>query len=233
MKFDPALETGTVVKRYKRFLADIRLADGSVVTAHCPNSGSMKSCWAEGWRALLSVSDNPRRKLRFTWEMVHNGQCWIGINTQIPNVIAAEAITAGRIPELTGYAELRREVKYGQNSRVDIVARNGETECYIEVKNVTLVDDEGYYAFPDAVTERGRKHLRELMKVVRNGHRGVMLFVIQRSDGTGFRAARDIDPEYAKALRKAHRAGVEILAYLARVTPSMVELTSQSVDFQG
>jgi sugar fermentation stimulation protein A len=227
MEFSQQLVSGTLIKRYQRFLADVRLDDGSIVTAHCPNSGSMKTCKEPGWKVMLIESRNPKRKLRYTWEMVHNGTCWIGINTQVPNKIAAEAVTQGRIPELSGYDELRSEVKYGVNSRIDLLLKNGNQLCYVEVKNVTLVEDDGFYKFPDAVTERGRKHLYELLEVVKAGQRAVMLFVIQRSDGTIFKPADAIDPLYGQTLREVHKQGVEILAYRAQVSPQNIKLTDK------
>lgn len=224
MKFEKPLIEGILLKRYKRFMADVRLNNGQFVTVHCPNSGSMKSCKEPGWKILVSESDNPNRKLKYTWEMVHNGKCWIGINTQVPNKIAIEAIRNGVIPELNGYNEIQSEVKYGQNSRIDILLKGSRGICYVEVKNVTLVETDGYYQFPDAVTERGRKHLYELLEMVRTGHRAVMLFVIQRSDGTTFKPAIHIDPDYAKALKEVNQEGVEILAYQADVSRTEIKL---------
>jgi sugar fermentation stimulation protein A len=185
----------------------------------------MESCLGTGWPVRLSDSHNPKRKYRLTWEMVHNGRCWIGINTQHPNRLVHEAINAGTIEELAGYDRIRPEVRYGDRSRIDLLLESGHGTCYVEVKNVTLVDDQGCYAFPDAVTERGRKHLIELQKVVDQGHRAVMMFVIQRSDGAAFTTADHIDPAYGIELRRAIRAGVEVLAYRAEVTPERIELT--------
>jgi len=184
----------------------------------------MKTCQGEGWPVLLSDSRNPKRKLRFTWELVHNGRCWIGINTHRANGLAAEAIAGGVIAELAGFTGLKREVPYGANSRIDILLDNGTRQCYVEVKNVTLVDDMERYTFPDAVTTRGQKHLRELERVVENGDRGVILFVIQRSDGATFIPADTIDPEYGDLLRRVVAAGVEALAYRADVLPSGIEI---------
>ncbi len=230
MKFEQELIPGKLIKRYKRFLADIELTDGSIVTAHCPNSGSMKSCNQPGWEVRLSRSDNPKRKLKYTWEMVHNGKCWIGINTILANRIAAEGIELGIIQELQGYSTLSREVKYGTNSRVDLVLEGNGKKCFVEIKNVTLVEDDGFYRFPDAVTSRGLKHLFELAEMVKLGHRAVMLFLIQRNDGTIFKPADHIDPEYSRALREVHMAGVEILPYLAEVSPQAIQVTRR-VDF--
>lgn len=224
MKFEKKLIEGTLIKRYKRFLADVKLTDGNFLTAHCPNSGSMKTCKEPGWKVMLSDSGNPKRKFRYTWEMVHNGVCWIGINTHLANKLAAEAIQNGWIPELTGYDELNTEVKYGNNSRIDILLNSNTRFCYIEVKNVTLVEEDGFYRFPDSVTERGRKHLYELAEMVKQGHRAVMLYVIQRNDGSIFRPAERIDPAYSESLREVHQLGVEILPYRADVTPGKIEL---------
>lgn len=225
MRFSPPLIAGTLLRRYQRFLADVRLADGTVVTAHCPNSGSMRTCAEPGWAVRLSPSDAPGRRLRYTWEMAHNGRCWIGVNTGWPPAVAAAAIATGRVPELTGYPVLRREVPYGtRRSRIDLLLEAGARRCYVEVKNVTLLMPDGAVAFPDAVTERGRKHLLELTDVVRAGQRGVMLYVVQRADGAWFRPAVEIDPEYAQALAAAEAAGVEVLVYRAAVSPRGIRL---------
>jgi len=231
MDFKVPLVTGILIQRYKRFLADIRLDSGEYVTAMCPNTGSMKTCKTPGWRVALSPAENPERKTRFTWEMIHNGTCWIGINTHLANGIVAEAVMSGAIPELSGYALLRREVKYGRNSRIDLLLQDGDRQCYVEVKNVTLVEADGNYQFPDAVTERGRKHLSELVKMVGEGHRAVMVFLIQRSDGHIFTPARHIDPDYAEALIEARQNGVEILPCRAEVSPEKIEIVEQ-IDFE-
>jgi len=223
MKFEEPLLSGTLLKRYKRFLADVELDNGTVITVHCPNTGRMTTCAEPGWRVALSDSHNPKRKYRFTWELVHNGQCWICVNTGRANEMAAEAVAGGIIPGLAGYAEVLREQKFG-NSRFDLLLRTGEDLCYVEVKNVTLLADDGCYAFPDAVTERGRKHLNELVEVVRAGHRAAMLYVIPRSDGTTFRAATEVDPAYSTALTTAIKAGVEIYAWRANVSPEEIRL---------
>jgi len=222
MKLPPVI-FGTLIKRYKRFLADVELEDGSVITVHCPNTGRMTTCAEKGWRVALSDSRNPKRKYRYTWELVHNGTCWICVNTGRANEVAFEAVSEQVIPELSGYAEVLREQKFG-NSRFDLLLRNDNELCYVEVKNVTLLADDGYYAFPDAVTERGRKHLDELMNVVKAGHRAAMLYVISRSDGISFRAAHEIDPAYAAALTEAISAGVEVYAWRAHVSPEEMRL---------
>jgi sugar fermentation stimulation protein A len=231
MKFNKPLIEGKLLKRYKRFLADVRLADGEVITCHCPNTGSMKSCIGKDWPVLLSRSDNPARKYPHTWEMVNNGRCWIGINTHLANTLAREAIENGVIAELAGYHSIEREKKYGENSRIDILLSGGQRRCYVEIKNVTLVEEDGFYRFPDSVTARGLKHLDELRAVVKKGDRAVMLYVIQRSDGTIFMPAEHIDPQYARKLKIAHREGVEILPYLARVAPDEIKIT-RKIEFE-
>lgn len=231
MLFELPLITGKLIQRYKRFLADVVLEDGSAVTAHCPNSGSMKTCTGPGWQVLLSPVDNPKRKLKYTWELVHNGNCWIGINTHRANRLAVEAIQEGWIPELGGYETLQTEKKYGQNSRIDILLTSAEKKCFVEVKNVTLVEEDGFYKFPDSITSRGLKHLHELSDMVKQGHRAVMLFVIQRSDGTIFKPASKIDPQYTAALKDAYGLGVEILAYRADISSVSIEL-KHKIDFQ-
>jgi sugar fermentation stimulation protein A len=223
MQLSPVI-FGTLIKRYKRFLADVELDDGRVITVHCPNTGRMTTCAEPGWRVALSDSQNPKRKYRYTWELVHNGQCWICVNTGRANKMAFEAVSNQIIPELSEYSDVLSEQKFG-TSRFDLLLRKGDDLCYVEVKNVTLLADDGCYAFPDAVTERGRKHLNELMDVVKAGHRAAMLYVIPRSDGTGFRAAHEIDPAYADALVAAVDAGVEVYAWRADVSPEEIRLS--------
>ena len=199
MKFPDPLLRGRLIKRYKRFMADVELEDGSVVVAHCANSGSMLSVNEPGAEVWISPARNPDRKLKFTWEMIRIGRTLVGINTSHPNGLVADAIAAGRIPELVGYASLRREVKYGENSRIDILLEKegpdaGE-KCYVEVKNVTMKRDLAKNApveFPDGVTARGAKHLVELGNMVRQGHRAVMMYLVQRTDSPSFVIAADI-----------------------------------------
>jgi len=229
MKFKKQLIHGHLLKRYKRFLADVTLDDGTKVTAHCTNSGSMKSCLEEGAEVWLSPADDPARRTRFTWEMIRIGKGWVGINTSNPNALAFEWVSQGLIPGLEGISGLRREVKW-EDSRFDLY---GEIEgsgdgavpgrgCFIEVKNVTL--KEGHRAlFPDAVTERGRKHLNTLIRVKQSGMRAVMLYMVQRMDVDSFSPAREIDPAYGKALDKAVRKGVEVIVVQARVEPEGIE----------
>ena len=221
----PPLISGRLVKRYKRFLADVELADGAVVTAHCPNSGSMLGCNQTGSPVMLSTSPNINRKLPYTWELVKVSDYWIGLNTMLPNRLAEEGILSGVITELQGYEQLRREVPYGsERSRIDLLLEGKKGRCFVEVKNVTMVEH-GMALFPDAVTERGQKHLRELMEVVRNGHRGVILFTVQRGDGSAVAPADRIDPVYGRLLREAVQNGVEALAYRALVEPEEIRLT--------
>ena len=223
----PPLIPGRLIKRYKRFLADVELEDGSVVTAHCPNSGSMLGCNLPGSPVLLSLSPNPNRKLAHTWELLQVNSFWVGLNTMLPNRLAEEAILDGTVAELQGYPNLRREVAYGsERSRIDILLEGDKGRCYVEVKNVTLVED-GMALFPDAVTARGQKHLRELMEMVRNGHRGVLLFTVQRGDGNAVAPADRIDPSYGRLLREAVANGVEALAYRAEVQPEQIRLTER------
>jgi sugar fermentation stimulation protein A len=221
----PELINGTLIKRYKRFMADIQLEDGSIVTAHCPNSGSMLGCNIPGSRVMISRSDNPGRKLAYTWELVQADGHWVGLNTMLPNRLAEEGILNGTVSELQGYTTLRREVPYGsERSRIDILLEGEQGRCYVEVKNVTLVED-GVALFPDAVTTRGQKHLRELMQMVQQGNRSTLLFTVQRGDGAAVTPADRIDPEYGILLREAAKAGVELLAYRAEVQPEQIRLT--------
>jgi sugar fermentation stimulation protein A len=222
MNFKKNLQQGKLIKRYKRFLADVELPGGEVVTAHCTNSGSMKSCLEEGAEVYISPVDDPKRKTRFTWEMIKINGDWVGINTNIPNVLAYEAVKNGEIDELQGYTQVKREVKYG-NSRFDIYAENENEKCFVEVKNVTLKEG-GYALFPDAVTKRGKKHLEELIRVKEAGIRAVMLFVVQRLDVDTFAPAWNIDPDYSEKLNEAYRKGVEVIPVQAKVTPEKIEI---------
>jgi len=223
MKLPQPLIPGRLLRRYKRFLADVELADGMMLTAHCPNSGSMMGCAAPGSQVLLSRSDNPARKFPHTWELVQADGCWVGINTALPNRLVREGIEQGVVVELQGYGSIRPEVCYGsERSRIDLLLE-APGLCYVEVKNVTLVED-GVARFPDAVTARGQKHLRELMAMVERGARSVNLFVVQRADARAVAPADAIDPAYGRLLRQAAGAGVELLAYQARVTPAEIAL---------
>lgn len=221
MQFNQLIH-GHLVKRYLRFLADVKLDDGSIVTAHCTNSGTMKSCLEEGAEVYLSPATNPKRKTRYTWEMIKIDGNWVGVNTGVPNKLAFEAITNQSMFGLRGYTKVQREVKFG-NSRLDIFAENDMEKCFVEVKNVTM--KVGSWArFPDAKTLRGLKHLHELMEIRRLGMRAVMLYIIQRIDVEVFGPAWDIDPEYAASLLDAFENGVEIIPVLAHVSPEKIEL---------
>jgi sugar fermentation stimulation protein A len=218
MRFPAPLLRGRLVQRYKRFLADVKLETGEAVTAHCANSGSMLGVSEPGAEVWLSPAAKAERKLRYDWEMIRVGPGLVGINTMHPNRIVGEAIVAGAIPELAGYGALRREVRYGRNSRIDILLEDdGRPPCYVEVKNVHLRRGE-VAEFPDAVTARGAKHLGELAEVARGGARAVMVYLVQRGDCDAFRLAADIDPGYAEAFRSVTAAGVEALAYACRLT---------------
>lgn len=209
----PELIPGRLIRRYKRFLADVELHGGKTVTAHCANSGKMTECCRAGRPVWLSFHDNPKRKLKYTWELIEMPGSPVGVNTQVPNPLVAESVKAGCIPELSGYSDVRREVKAGTRSRLDILLRGAKrADCYVEVKNCTLVQ-KGMAAFPDAVSLRGQKHLTEMEKLIAAGHRCVMFYLIQRMDAEYFRPADFIDPEYGKKLRQAHKKGVEILVY--------------------
>lgn len=209
----PPLIGGRLVNRYKRFLADVALADGTVVTAHCPNSGSMRGCAEPGRPVYLSRHDTPRRKLAYTWELIAMPGSLVGVNTLVPNRLVARSVAAGGVPELAGYPEVRPEVPVGAHTRLDLLLQDhAGRKTFVEIKNCTLVED-GLACFPDAVTTRGRKHLEVLGDLHRQGHRSVIFFLIQRMDATAFAPADAIDPAYGEALRRAAAAGVEVLAY--------------------
>ncbi len=218
MKNTPPLLAGTFVKRYKRFFTDVRTADGELLTLHCPNTGSMKNCQVEGSDCWYSLSDNPKRKLPGTLEIVttSHGQL-AGVNTSRPNRLVYEVIEAGLVPELAGYQRIRTEVRYGEEkSRIDLLLEdNALGLCYVEVKSVTLDMGQGLAMFPDAVTSRGSKHLRELMAMVAAGHRAVLFFCVQLTGAECLEVAADIDPVYAQTLSQAVAAGVEVIAWRA------------------
>lgn len=204
---------GTLVKRYKRFLADVILDDGKTVTAHCPNTGSMQGCCEPGRPVWLSLHDNPRRKLKYTWEMILMSGSMVGVNTLVPNRLVALTAAENAIPEFSGYVNVQREVKIGNHSRIDLLLSDGDhRRCYVEIKNSTLVDRDTAF-FPDAVTSRGLKHLQELQSLVSDNQRCAMFYFIQRMDARVFKPADHIDPAYGKALRRAAAGGVEMLAY--------------------
>ncbi len=218
MRFHAPLVRGRLVRRYKRFQADVELETGEVVTAHVANSGAMLGTSAPGLEVWLSPAANPDRKLKWNWELCRVDGGLVGVNTAHPNALAEDAVKAGLIPELAGYVGVRREVKYGRNSRIDLLLESPDRPiCYVEVKNVHLRRGD-WAEFPDAVTVRGSKHLAELRDMVAQGHRAVMLYLVQREDCTGFRPAADIDPAYATGLAAAMRDGVEAICYTCRLS---------------
>ncbi len=217
----PNLYPGTLVRRYKRFLADIRLDTGETITAHCPNSGSMKSVNIPGNRVQVSRSDNPKRKYLYTWELIEINQVWVGINTLRTNHIVGEALKNGSIPELI-YPSVTPEIRVG-SSRIDFLLKHDALRCYVEVKNVTL-EERGVALFPDSETKRGLKHLHELIELSQQGYRAVIFYLIQREDCRLFKPAFNIDPAYATALDKAVDRRVEIMAWQACVSPREIRI---------
>ncbi|HEX5933737.1 MAG TPA: DNA/RNA nuclease SfsA [Pseudorhizobium sp.] len=230
MKFDPPLVPATLVQRYKRFLFDAVLDDGTPITGSCPNTGSMRGLTAPGSTIWVSLHESPTRKYRHMLEMVEVGGTLVGINTALPNHLAHEAIRAGLVPTLRGYGTIRREQRYGVNSRIDLLlSEPGLPDVYVEVKNVHFIREPGLAEFPDTVTKRGAKHLEELGNMVAAGHRAVMLYVIQRSDCERFRLCHDLDPAYAAAFRRASERGVEAYALRCRITPAEITATDPIV----
>ncbi|MGA9442033.1 MAG: DNA/RNA nuclease SfsA [Methyloceanibacter sp.] len=223
MRFSAPLVEGRLIRRYKRFLSDVELHTGEMVTAHCANPGSMLGLATPGSRVWLSRSDNPKRKLAFSWELIEvdlgRGATLVGINTSSPNGAVASAIQNDLIPELTGYASLRREVRYGGNSRIDILLEDeARPPCYVEIKNVHLMREAGLAEFPDSVTVRGAKHLAALSQMAAAGARAIMVYFVQRGDADAFALAEDIDPAYAAAFRAAAASGVEALALVSSLS---------------
>lgn len=222
MKFENLI-SGKLIKRYKRFLADIELDNGEIVTAHCPNSGSMLNNKEPGSPVMISPANNPKRKLKYTWELVFSEGNWVGINTSLSNKIVKEGIENGTIKEVNGFEKIRQEVKYGLNSRIDLLLEKQDKKCYVEIKNVSLKNGETAL-FPDAVTTRGQKHLKELMLMKTHGHRAIIFFNIQLNGIKCFSPADGIDPEYGKLLREANKKGVETIAYQAIVSPEEIKV---------
>ncbi|ADH87019.1 DNA/RNA nuclease SfsA [Desulfurivibrio alkaliphilus] len=233
MRFAQQLIAGRLVRHYKRFLAEVELAEGEIITVHCPNSGSMLGCREPGSPVLLSVAANPKRKYPHTWELVQSDGYWVGINTARTNALVREALEKGVIAELQPIEEIRAEVKVSARSRLDfclthpaLAASAGQREkrhTYLEVKNCTLVE-QGRAMFPDAVTSRGTRHLEELLRLCREGHAAAVLFCVQHGGAQFFTPAAHIDPAYAETLARVAAGGVEILAYRATPTPAGITL---------
>lgn len=225
MQFDSLIK-GKLIKRYKRFLADIILDNGEEITAHVPNSGAMTSCIEENCNVWVSFHDNPKRKLKYTLELTQMSDILICTNTGVANKIAIEAINNRTIKELQGYTSLKPEQKYGQNSRIDILLEKEEQKCYVEIKSVSLKIDE-ILAFPDSVTSRGLKHLHELRDMVELGHRAVMLYIIQRTDDLDFRIAKEIDKKYFDAFNEVRKCGVEVLVYQSSINTKQINISKR------
>jgi sugar fermentation stimulation protein A len=223
----PTLIKGVLIKRYKRFLADVKLDNGEIITAHCPNSGRMIECSEPGSNVYLSYHDNPKRKLQYTWELIKMPSSLVGVNTNIPNLLVFNTIKDGNIPELNGYTEFNREKSVGKNSRLDIfLEKKRRKSCYVEVKNCTLVRDR-LASFPDAVTARGLKHLKELQELKKNNNRCVMFYLVQRLDAERFTPEYPIDPAYGNELKKAKQNGVEILVYDVNIDLKKISINNK------
>jgi len=233
MEYDPPLSEATLLRRYKRFLADIRLPSGEEVVAHCANSGRMTACWEPNIPCRVSFHDNPKRKLKWSLEQTKMNGTWVVVNTSLPNRVVEEGIASGLVPELADWPVVEREKTFGA-SRIDLRLRDGERTCWVEVKNVTLFDEEsprgrvsGQGLFPDAVSERATKHIDELARIVEEGHRAVLFFHVGRGDIEVVSPADAIDPEYGKAIRRATAAGVEVLAYRCDVDAAGLKLVDR------
>lgn len=226
MKYPEKLLKGQFIKRYKRFFADIKLDSGEIITAHCPNTGSMKGLNSEGLLARVLPNSDPKRKLKYTLEQIGTHTSWVGVNTGLPNKIVKEALENKQIEELSSYDILKTEQKYGINSRIDILLENSTTgeKCYVEIKNVTLMEEAGLASFPDAVTERGRKHLNELIDVVKKGDKACIFYLINRTDCDKVTCAKEIDPAYSATFKRALASGVGCLAYSTVMTDTEIKI---------
>jgi sugar fermentation stimulation protein A len=220
----PELISGTLIKRYKRFLADVKLETGEVVTAHCPNTGSMSGCAEAGRKVYLSFHNHPKRKYKYTWQLIDMPTSLVGVNTLVPNQLVFKSIHQKLIPQLWGYKTIQREARIGEHTRVDLMLTDGGAErCYVEIKNCTLVS-EGIAQFPDAVTSRGLKHIIELENLTKAGHRCMMFYFVQRMDARVFQPADHIDPAYGRRLRQAVKNGIEVVAYDVCINLQGIEL---------
>lgn len=227
MKFKSKLIKAKILKRYKRFLSDIELSSGEIICAHVPNTGSMKTCWEPGWTVYLSKSDDPKRKLKYTLELLHNGESFISINTSMTNKIVKEALEQGKISEFKKYKTIKPEQKI-LDSRLDFfLTEEGLKDTYIEVKNVTLLGEENRALFPDAVTTRGQKHLKDLIQIAESGKNACMLYLVNRQDVKTFSPAKEIDPAYSNILKEAKLKGVQILAYQTNITTEDISISKQ------
>ena len=226
MRFQTPLVPARLIRRYKRFLADIRLEDGREVTAHCANPGSMMGLKEPGIKIWVEPNDDPKKKLKYGWRLVdHENGHFTGVDTSLPNRALRAAIMAREVPELAAYETVKPEQKYGQNSRIDFLLQQpGLPDAYVEVKSVTLSRQDGLAEFPDSVTARGAKHAGELAEMARQGHRAVLFYLIQRTDCAAMCVAADIDPTYAQAFAEARAAGVEVMAYDTKITPEGIEI---------
>ncbi len=227
MQFEAPLIEAKLIKRYKRFLADVKFPDGRQITVHCPNTGSMKNCAEPGSRVWLADSKNPKRKYRYSWQLVETTPGELAcIHSALANGLVKNALEEQRIPELAGYDEIKTEVRYGQEkSRIDLLLEKPDEQCFVEIKSVTLAMGGGLGLFPDAVSARGTKHLRELIEIKRRGARAVLFYCVQHTGIDHVAAADKIDPVYGETLRKALAAGVEVLAYGTDISPSVIKLT--------
>lgn len=224
MQFKSNLIKAKIHKRYKRFLSDIELENGEIVCAHVPNTGSMTTCWEPGWDVYITHTDDPKRKLKYTLELTHNGESFICVNTGMTNKIVKEALEQGLVKELKEYKQIKPEQKI-YDSRLDFfLSGEGLVDTYVEVKNVTLLGEKKKALFPDSVSTRGQKHLLDLIKIKEDGKRAVMLYVLNRTDVNSFQPAEEIDPKYAQLLRDASAAGVEVLAYQCDISPEEIKL---------
>jgi len=226
MQFNQQLQPAVLLKRYKRFLADVQLTNSRQLTVHCPNSGSMRGCSEPGSEVMISRANNPKRKYSHTLEMVKVGEGWVGINTGLTNHLVAEALAKGQVAEIGAVDRIHREVKTSAHTRLDFLLHKGTRKIYIEVKNCSLVE-ENVAMFPDAVTTRGTKHLVELLALKQAGFEAGVFFCVQRRDGNSFAPARHIDPDYATTLARVHEAGVMVLAYAAMVCPAGIEIVDR------